>query len=510
MLKTTTDFPGGSAGGLRIEEGVIRFHALLGGGPVSMWWHFALHSDRPRTVECVWERTHEVLGSGGLAAAVPVCECGSGWRRVSPRSCHFSPQRQELRFRVPCRQGVTQVAYCFPYGGERLGNLKRELAGTGRATVRTLGHSEHGRPFELIEFGEGPLQVWVTARHHSGEMTGGYVLEGLVREALRQPRLLRAARFHVAPAMDVDGVAEGLYGKDRSPQDFNRDYVSRPTRPEVAALRQAAEAAGRVDLFLDLHGPAPGDCSFLVPTNEAQASAEHWEAVVRLGQWLEALAPARCPVRVADIQRGALNWTAENTLQTSTSYFHGRFGALATTLEVSYHRTWAGQLLRDRDWLALGRALARTLAVQCGVRRAPDVSDGAPPPSLLPRFDHWTCVHLPIAMEMREVEGALRLTGTGGKSSGWMMHTAYLPKGKVAFSYRLSGKVGRVTVTAKGFERRSGLPTGHWVTTPVQLKATGTWQTVGVKSHEAARLMLRVEGLEGTLEVRVEGGGAEL
>ncbi|MEI6500070.1 MAG: M14 family zinc carboxypeptidase, partial [Armatimonadota bacterium] len=260
MLTLSTAFPGGSAADLRQENGQVRFSARKGGGPVSMWWHFGVTGETPRVVDFIWEKTGEVLGSGGLGAAVPVFNDGTGWRRVSARHCLYLPDRREFHFRVPCRVGLTQVAYCFPYGWERIEEFGREMAATGLATLRQISSSAEGRPFELLEFGSGPVQVWVTARHHSGETPGAYVLEGMVREALRLPRLLRAASFHVAAAMDVDGVAEGLYGKDRGPRDFNRDYVSQPCRPEVAALRQAAEALGRVDLFLDLHAPAPGDC----------------------------------------------------------------------------------------------------------------------------------------------------------------------------------------------------------------------------------------------------------
>lgn len=468
-----------------------------------MWWHLGIRSDAAGTIDFVWEKTDEVLGSGGLGAAVPVFDDGTGWRRVSARHCLYLPDRSEFHFRVPCCKGVTQVAYCFPYSWERVRAFGREMVATGLAAVRPIGESEHGRPFELLEFGIGPVQVWVTARHHSGETPGAYVLEGMVREALQLPRLLRAATFHVAAAMDVDGVAEGLYGKDRGPRDFNRDYVSSPCRPEVTALIEAARAVGRVDLFLDLHGPAPGDCTFLVPTNESLAPVDHWDRAWEFGRHLEALAPVRCPVRVADLQRGALNWTAENSMQTSTSYFYQHYDALSLCLETSYHRTWEGRLLHARDWIALGRAVARAVAVQAGARRAPGVGGIARPPSLVPRFEHWRCVHLPADVALRQTVTALRITGCSPQSNCWMIHEPCLRSGEAQFSYRLKGTVKSVVATAKGFDPVGGLPTGAWESVALELKATRSWAVVTVPNREPARLMLRVQGLEGVLEVRV-------
>ena len=177
MITLATDFPGGSAEQLRTEDlgrgrEQVRFAARKGGGPVSMWWHFALRSDAAQTVHCVWEDTATVLGHPGLAAAVPVYDDGGGWRRVPARSCRYLGERGELHFGVPCRAGETRVAYCFPYTEERVRSFVAQLVGTGLATVRELGRSEHGRAFELLEFGGGPFEVWVTAAPPLGRDAG--------------------------------------------------------------------------------------------------------------------------------------------------------------------------------------------------------------------------------------------------------------------------------------------------------------------------------------------------
>ncbi|MEQ1852363.1 MAG: zinc carboxypeptidase, partial [Chthoniobacteraceae bacterium] len=62
--------------------------------------------------------------------------------------------------------------------------------------------------------------------------------------------------------MDVDNVATGNGGKEAKPRDHNRDWDDTPVYPEVAAAQQRLRelaAAGRLDVFLDLHNPAPDD-----------------------------------------------------------------------------------------------------------------------------------------------------------------------------------------------------------------------------------------------------------
>lgn len=502
---TTLDaaFAGAAASDLRCEGGQVRFAAPLDDSPQSMWWHFALETPEPVTVTCVWERTNEVLGHPGLAKAVPVYHDGARWRRVPSRTCRYCADSHELRFRVPCRAGRTEVAYCYPYTWEQIDALLAELTAGGEATVRQVGTSAHGRPFRLLEFGHGDRQVWAGARHHSGEVCGSYVLEGFAREALRRPALLAAATFHVAAAMDGDGVAEGLYGKDRAPRDYNRDYCSPPSRPEVAALMAAAQAAG-ADVYLDLHGPAPGDGTFLVPVKEPFASLQHWDAVWRLGSYLEALAPASCPCRMADLHRDSLNWCSENTMQNSTDYFQRTFDALSLTLETAYHRSHDGRLVTPRGWMALGRALAQALGAALGVLPTPDVSTLERPRALVPRLQHWRCVHLPVQVDLAEQAGRLSIGGHGGNSYCWLMSRDALPAvdGRTVVFCRLRGQIESLTLTAKGWDTAAGLPTGTWEGSELHLRAAGGWQELALPHAQGTcLLMVRLRGLEGTLEL---------
>ena len=470
-----------------------------------MWWHFGLQLDACETVECVWEKTDEVLGGGGLAAAVPVYHDGQHWRRVPARFCHYDPERNEFRFRVPCRKAHNQVAYCYPYGWSQVQALIEEMAEARLVSVRKIGESRGGRPFQLLEFGHGPAHVWVTARHHAGETPGSYVLEGLVRTAAQAPGLCEAFTFHVAPVMDVDGVAEGRYGKNSFPHDHNRDYVADPVYPETAALMEAVSWVGRADLFVDLHAPCPGDFSFPVPVGECFASTDYWKRMWQFAQTLEALAPAGCPSRVAEWPRASLNWCSEDLTQNALAYFYLSHGTLGVSLETTYHRSYDGRLVSEHGWLLLGRALAETLSVAAGLRRMPEGALSDPPPLVVPQFRNWWCVHVPQEVELTEHPAALEITGVGDQSSCWVMNKQVLgaPVREATLAHRLDGTVRRCTVTAKGWNRAKGLATGTWTSETISLRPDQSWQTERFAHEERDYLlMVRVEGLQGRLEVR--------
>jgi hypothetical protein len=104
--------------------------------------------------------------------------------------------------------------------------------------------------------------VWIQARQHAWEAGSSWVCKGLVEWIVsddpRAERLRSSAIVTVVPIMDVDNVVIGAGGKDQTPHDHNRDWSEQPHWPSVAGAMQQLrrlDAAGQLDLFVDLHNP---------------------------------------------------------------------------------------------------------------------------------------------------------------------------------------------------------------------------------------------------------------
>lgn len=513
-MKVDSQFPGAGANELRIEsDGSVAFAAPKETSPQSMWFRFRIRGARGQAVRCRWTRTNEVLGGGSLGRVVPVCRQGrtGPWRRVQARKCRFDPEKHEFTFTVRCDADVTQVAYCYPYARWELTQFLHTLRPDPRVQVLRLCESAEGRPVPLLRLADGAVQgpkrqVWAIARHHAGETPGSFVLEGFVREMLRRRTPLQQADFHLVPLIDVDHVERGCYGKNSRPRDYNRDYCLRPKRAEVAAVLDAVRegCAGRVDYFLDLHAPEPGGCSFLVPARRTLVSTDTWRRCWAFGEQLERLAPKGCPCRVEDSRMTSLNWAGTDYDMTSSGFCHRAFGALAMTLETSYHRDCRGRLLHPRDWRGLGHALAATLAEF--LRQEPALPTRYPDPKL-PTLEGWQWVHIPFNIDAHTEGRTLVLEGVDADSSAFVASEAIKPArgARFAFEYRLRGSVTGASATGKGVDRETGLPTGEMVTRPMDLPATRRWRRAYVPAapHSSGqRLLLHLKGITGKLDVR--------
>ena len=111
--------------------------------------------------------------------------------------------------------------------------------------------------------------VWVQARQHAWESGSSWVAQGfgewLVSDSPDAAWLRQHAEVFLVPIMDVDNTATGNGGKNAQPQDHNRDWSELPHWKETAAAMERVKALtkdGRMDVFIDLHNPAPGDPSF--------------------------------------------------------------------------------------------------------------------------------------------------------------------------------------------------------------------------------------------------------
>jgi hypothetical protein len=139
-----------------------------------------------------------------------------------------------------------------------------------------LCQSRENRAVPMLHVMEGDqpserrFGVWVQARQHAWESGSSWVAQGFAEWLLHADDadaawLRQHAEIFIVPIMDVDNAATGNGGKDAEPQDHNRDWSDQPHWNEVfAAKRRISDliAQGRMDVFLDLHNPAPADRTF--------------------------------------------------------------------------------------------------------------------------------------------------------------------------------------------------------------------------------------------------------
>jgi hypothetical protein len=143
------------------------------------------------------------------------------------------------------------------------------------AKAEELCKSREGRVVPMLHVIEGELArekrlgVWVQARQHAWESGSSWVARGfgdwLVGDSAEAAWLRQHAEVFLVPIMDVDNTATGNGGKDAQPHDHNRDWSDMPHWNETAAAMMKVKeliAERRMDLFLDLHNPAPGDPTF--------------------------------------------------------------------------------------------------------------------------------------------------------------------------------------------------------------------------------------------------------
>lgn len=220
------------------------------------WFYFRVGGGAGRELRL------RVINAGGSSYA----EGWSGYRaRVSSDNAHwrladtsYADGVLEIRHRAEAAQ--TWFAFFAPYDMERHRRFIGQAAAHRGVTTRSLGTSVDGRDIACLTLGEGPRQVWLLGRQHSGETMASWWMEGAFAR-LADPsdpvatRLLRTARIHLVPTVNVDGAARGNLRGNAAGVDLNRQWhgPDPKTAPEVAAVLAAMDGTG-VDLCLDIHG----------------------------------------------------------------------------------------------------------------------------------------------------------------------------------------------------------------------------------------------------------------
>ncbi len=284
-ITISTDFEGGSAKVVAIDQATKTLRITPGGDPARgwpCWWYLrveGLAKGEKLTLE-VAPVDAPLVGPGKnrgkpLAAAwcqpvrAAISHDGKQWWQSEPGR----PRDKAVGYSIDCQGPSLWLAWGPPFTPGDSARLVQSLAKDCRgAQSLELCRSNSGRPCPALLLKAGERQddkrpaIWIQARQHAWESGSSWVCRGLAEWLAGgdpRARLLRErAEITIVPIMDIDSTATGNGGKECLPQDHNRDWTDQPHHAEVAAaqkhlLRLSAEK--RLALFIDLHNPGPSD-----------------------------------------------------------------------------------------------------------------------------------------------------------------------------------------------------------------------------------------------------------
>jgi len=287
-LTVSADFEGASIRDVQIDSAARAISFMPGGDPVRgwpCWWYFRIDGITPgETITLRLHGSTATVPTPGLplhrplapAWAMPVQATfstdGQTWRHTDPGE----RQDEWMIYTVTADAASVFVAWGPPYTPQTATRfVQAASAASPHAKAMELCRSRGDRAVPMLHVREGdrPAEqrfgVWVQARQHAWESGSSWVAQGFAEWLLSDDAdaawLRQHAEIFIVPIMDVDNTATGNGGKDAQPQDHNRDWSPEPHWNEIiAAQRMIGDliAAGRMDVFLDLHNPAPGDPTF--------------------------------------------------------------------------------------------------------------------------------------------------------------------------------------------------------------------------------------------------------
>jgi hypothetical protein len=287
-LQVDSAFEGGSVAALEVDDATRTIRFSPGGDPARgwpCWWYFRVSGVTPGETITLQLRgstaTTKELGSAlskpiapawAMPAQATFSTDGSHWLHTEKGTL----ERDVMTYTVAPTTPAFFIAWGPPYTPASASAFVKEMAAQSpHARAEELCRSRENRGVPMLHVQEGArtaqqrFGVWVQARQHAWESGSSWVAQGFgewITGPDPEAAWLRShAEIFLVPIMDVDNTATGNGGKDAIPHDHNRDWSDAPHWNEVAAAQKqvrALIAENRMDVFLDLHNPAPGDPTF--------------------------------------------------------------------------------------------------------------------------------------------------------------------------------------------------------------------------------------------------------
>lgn len=304
----------------------------------AQWFHFRVTGAAGEEVELKLTGLNDSAYPGGWPDYdACVSEDREYWSRAASR---FDKDEAggTLTIRYTPASNIAWFAYFAPYSMERHHDLVSEAAASEGVELTRLGETLDAQPLDLLEMGEGEMQVWLYARQHPGETQAEWWMEGAL-ECLTDPadpvaRALRKhCRLHVVPNCNPDGSRRGHLRTNAVGTNLNREWASPSAEksPEVLAILGRMEETG-VDFAMDVHGDEAIPAVFLAGFEGIPSwTDEQGEGFYRYQRILDRRTPDfQTKLGYPKAQPGKGN------LSMSTNQVAERFGACAMTLEMPY------------------------------------------------------------------------------------------------------------------------------------------------------------------------------
>ena len=388
-LSVHTDFPGGSAKVISIDQAnaIVR---IMPGGDITRgwpcWWCFRLdgaHPSQSVTVELL--PSDQPQRQPGPEQGKPL---SAGWSRpVRPSISHdgatwrHGPDGALIQDRMVYQVHAEKSDHLWVAWGPLFtaetgaAYIDRIVAQCPTASRFVLAKTREGRDVPALRINgdsNKPL-LWFQARQHAWESGGSWVAAGLMDWLVSKDPLALKLRDQyelvVIPVMDVDHVATGDGGKDALPQDFNRDWQDQPHWPEVAAAQHLLKEASnqkRLRACIDLHNPAPGDKKsfFFVTAKEIMDDAS-WESQSRFIELArQEFAGSPIPLSIVPRETGPRYHPLWKQLSSNWLHDHLGRGILSFTLETAWNTPASTVEGYQKTGINLGRAVSRFIDAQ--------------------------------------------------------------------------------------------------------------------------------------------------
>jgi hypothetical protein len=388
-ITATTDFEGGSANILSIDQASRTIRIAPRGDPARgwpCWWYLridGLAAGDKLTLEVGPSEAPLATGKNIGKPLTPGwsqperatwSSDGKTWRHTEPGT----PREGRMSYTIAAAGQSLWLAWGPPFTPRDSAHLVQSLAKNKPwAEAFELAQSREGRPCPALRLREGDRPdherpaIWLQARQHAWESGASWVCRGLAEwlagDDPRARHLRSKSEIYIVPIMDIDNTATGNGGKEQVPQDHNRDWTDQPHHAEVAAVQkhlQRLSDDGRLALFIDLHNPGPNDkqpyfyvCPEETLNEVGRRNLDRWVTVCR--------AEMTGPLALADKPRvsGASYDPLWKQMSKNWVTAHAPPHVVAVTLETAWNTPASTTEGYRTLGLQLGQAIERYLRV---------------------------------------------------------------------------------------------------------------------------------------------------